>query len=91
MNVNDQIKMKVLADLKKHMDGKMGEKLRPKKAVEVSTLKVEPADITEGSGDHAREGLPELAPGVHSLNASGPKDLTDDDTHRLMQLYGSLK
>ena len=83
-DLNSKMKMKVLEDLKAAMDHRLTGKLKPKKAIEIESVQVEPL--------HKEEVKPEL--GVHGLEKGelGEKPgLPDEDAQRLMDLYSKLK
>ena len=85
-DLNTKMKLKVLEDLKAAMDHRLTGRLKPKKAVEIESIKVEPLHKEELGVK------PELGPkGLEHGELGEKPGLPDEDSQRLMDLYSKLK
>lgn len=88
-NQNLMSKLKALKGIHSAMDERDAERMRPKKAVPVESVEMQPQTALE----------PDHTPGMHSLEMPGENSLAqgnsqglqDDDKARLLDLYSKLK
>lgn len=88
-DINSLMKLKVLQDLKNHMDSRIGNRLKPKK-VTVESVSVEPKD-PNASVDPTLAHDTLMKPDSDIDSSGAPPAMPEDDTKRLMDLYSRLK